>query len=342
MNKLLIAIKLILLINIVYLKDINKDTYNEDRKEVLNNEKLAVDKNKHNQSSNDNYKNSDIKKNNNIPKNKNNKNKDNNKELNKSIKDNHGHNHNHNHNHGHKHSHGHSHNHDHPEFLLEFQNKISGYLNNLLDKYPIEYHSYIGAGAVSVVPFPILFIMLIFKIGSSFMFNLLSAFSLGALLGDVLFHNFKEVFNSTDNRLSFYNNLLNELFEKEMFIIYGIIFMIFIEKTISDSHNHNHDNNSKALNNNNNSTNRSEIMIAFINDFVHNFTDGVAIAASFRINKNLGISTVIAIVLHEIPHEVADFSFLLKRGKSTVIALFNQLLAGLGAFLGVYLSKIFI
>ena len=65
------------------------------------------------------------------------------------------------------------------------------------------------------------------------------------------------------------------------------------------------------------------MFIAFANDFLHNVTDGIAIASTFKINFNLGVSCVIAIVMHEIPHEIADFSYLLKKGVSVVNALLN-------------------
>ena len=37
-------------------------------------------------------------------------------------------------------------------------------------------------------------------------------------------------------------------------------------------------------------------------DFIHNFTDGIAIGASFLIGDFLGLSTIIATSLHELPH----------------------------------------
>jgi len=56
----------------------------------------------------------------------------------------------------------------------------------------------------------------------------------------------------------------------------------------------------------------------------------------------LGISLVISIFFHEIPHEVGDFSVMLKQKLSYFNAMLTQLLAASGAFLGVYLSIIII
>jgi zinc transporter 7 len=51
-------------------------------------------------------------------------------------------------------------------------------------------------------------------------------------------------------------------------------------------------------------------------DFTHNFTDGLAIGASFLVNKNLGLITTITILLHEVPHEIGDFAILIQSGCS--------------------------
>ena len=49
-------------------------------------------------------------------------------------------------------------------------------------------------------------------------------------------------------------------------------------------------------------------------DFTHNFTDGLAIGASFLVSRNLGIITTLTILLHEVPHEIGDFAILVQSG----------------------------
>ena len=51
-------------------------------------------------------------------------------------------------------------------------------------------------------------------------------------------------------------------------------------------------------------------------DFTHNFTDGLAIGASYLAGHNIGIITTITILLHEVPHEIGDFAILVKSGCS--------------------------
>jgi zinc and cadmium transporter len=76
---------------------------------------------------------------------------------------------------------------------------------------------------------------------------------------------------------------------------------------------------------------------------VHNLTDGLIIGAAFVIDYKLGIATVLAVVLHEIPHEIGNFGVLIYAGfKKTKALLFNfltGLTAVLGGILGFYLSK---
>ncbi|KAI8518289.1 hypothetical protein Bbelb_043060 [Branchiostoma belcheri] len=51
-------------------------------------------------------------------------------------------------------------------------------------------------------------------------------------------------------------------------------------------------------------------------DFSHNFTDGMAIGASFLVGRSLGIITTLTILLHEVPHEIGDFAILVQSGCS--------------------------
>jgi len=70
---------------------------------------------------------------------------------------------------------------------------------------------------------------------------------------------------------------------------------------------------------------RSGMMI-MIGDTIHNFVDGVLIAAAFLADHQLGIVTAIAIIAHEIPQEVGDFVILLHSGYSKGRAfIFNGL-----------------
>lgn len=73
-------------------------------------------------------------------------------------------------------------------------------------------------------------------------------------------------------------------------------------------------------------------------DFTHNFTDGLAIGASYLAGQNIGIITTITILLHEVPHEISDFAILIQSGCNRRKAIFLQLSTAIGALVGTVVS----
>nr|XP_046273747.1 zinc transporter Slc39a7 isoform X2 [Scatophagus argus] len=69
-------------------------------------------------------------------------------------------------------------------------------------------------------------------------------------------------------------------------------------------------------------------------DFTHNFTDGLAIGASFLVGPTVGAVTTLTILLHEVPHEIGDFAILVQSGCTKRKAMCLQLLTALGALAG--------
>jgi zinc and cadmium transporter len=74
--------------------------------------------------------------------------------------------------------------------------------------------------------------------------------------------------------------------------------------------------------------------LVLIGDGLHNFIDGVAIAASFAAAPELGVVTTLAVIVHEVPHELSDFGILVAGGMAMRTALFLNFLSGLTAVLG--------
>ncbi|NWW97888.1 S39A7 protein, partial [Caloenas nicobarica] len=69
-------------------------------------------------------------------------------------------------------------------------------------------------------------------------------------------------------------------------------------------------------------------------DVAHNFTDGLAIGASFLGGPALGTVTTVTVLLHELPHELGDFAILVQAGCSKRQAMRLQLVTALGALVG--------
>jgi zinc and cadmium transporter len=78
-------------------------------------------------------------------------------------------------------------------------------------------------------------------------------------------------------------------------------------------------------------------------DGLHNFGDGMAIAAAFLVSPELGLYTSIAVILHELPEELADYALLRGAGMTKRTALASlalvQLTAGLGAATSLLASR---
>jgi len=82
---------------------------------------------------------------------------------------------------------------------------------------------------------------------------------------------------------------------------------------------------------------RSGLMI-LIGNTIHNFVDGILIAAAFMADIQLGLATAVAIIAHEIPQEVGDFLVLLHSGYSKTRAFCYNLMSGTATFIGAILA----
>jgi len=111
----------------------------------------------------------------------------------------------------------------------------------------------------------------------------------------------------------------------------GIVLSFFLERFVLWYHHHHNDTHHI----------KPSAYLVIIGDGVHNFIDGIAIAATFSISVPLGIMTTIAIVSHEIPQEIADFMILVRSGftaqKALVYNFISALTAVLGGFFGIFL-----
>jgi len=69
-------------------------------------------------------------------------------------------------------------------------------------------------------------------------------------------------------------------------------------------------------------------------DAFHNFTDGLAIGASFTAGNTVGVMTTFSILFHEIPHEIGDYAILIQSGVPRLKAIFLQSFTALAAVAG--------
>lgn len=144
------------------------------------------------------------------------------------------------------------------------------------------------------------------------------SFSAGALFGDAFIHLLPEAVEE----IGFGLNI-------SIYVLLGIGFFFIIEKFIHWRHCHIPSSEEHV---------HPFAMMNLFGDGVHNFIDGLIIAASYLVNIPVGIATTLAVILHEIPSEIGDFGVLLHGGFSKGKALFYNFVTALAAVLGAIVS----
>lgn len=67
---------------------------------------------------------------------------------------------------------------------------------------------------------------------------------------------------------------------------------------------------------------------------IDNFTHGLAVGGSFLLSYRVGVLTTLAILVHEVPHEVGDFAILLRAGFSRLDAAKAQIVTASSSLVG--------
>jgi zinc and cadmium transporter len=155
---------------------------------------------------------------------------------------------------------------------------------------------------------------------------MLVSFAIGALLGAA----FLEVIPHAFER--------GEPHQAASAILGGIFGFFVLEKLLLWRHCHTehcevHDPHETRPNGGAHDHGRSGLLI-IVGDTIHNFVDGLLIAAAFLQSTELGIIAAVAIIAHEIPQEVGDFLILLHSGYTRARALAMNLLSSLATVVG--------
>jgi len=147
----------------------------------------------------------------------------------------------------------------------------------------------------------------------------LVAFSAGALLGGGLLHLFAESLEMLDSMSAV------------LYLLFGFSVFYLLERLLFWHHCH---------------EGVCEVhpytSLIIVGDGIHNFIDGLVIAASFLVNPGLGFVTTIAIIFHEIPQELGDFGVLvyggMKKGRALFFNFLSQLMAVVGGIIGFFIA----
>lgn len=125
----------------------------------------------------------------------------------------------------------------------------------------------------------------------------------------------------------------NNIFNTFIYLLFGFCVFFVLEQFIKWHHHH--------------SLHHPHIApfsyLILVSDGLHNFMDGLIIAASFSANFHLGIVSTFAVMAHEIPQEIGDFSVLIyggfKKKTALVINFLSGMIAIIGGIIGFFLTE---
>ena len=149
----------------------------------------------------------------------------------------------------------------------------------------------------------------------------LIAFSAGTILGAALFDLLPEAVELVDESVVF------------IYIASGYVIFFVLERFIYWYHGHGHAEDIESMEDERTMT-KDFAYLNLLGDGIHNFIDGMIIAASFTVGIHVGIATTIAVIFHELPQEMGDYGILIYAGFDKTRALILNFAASLSVVLG--------
>lgn len=127
-------------------------------------------------------------------------------------------------------------------------------------------------------------------------------FAVGALLGDTFIHLVPQIFAGARGP---------DALRASLMILAGILLFFIVEKLLRHRHGllHRHPHPDAP-------ERPALAAVNILGDAIHNYIDGLLIGGSWLVSPALGISTTLAVLLHEIPQELGDFGVLVHSGLS--------------------------
>lgn len=140
----------------------------------------------------------------------------------------------------------------------------------------------------------------------------LVALSAGALIGGAFLHLLPEAIEKKGASLDIF-----------LYLLLGFCLFFILEQFLQWRHEHGNVHQARPFS-----------YLILISDSVHNFIDGLVIAASFIVSFPVGVAATLAVALHEIPQELGDFAILVYGGFSKRRALTFNYISAVVAVLG--------
>ena len=149
----------------------------------------------------------------------------------------------------------------------------------------------------------------------------LIAFSAGSILGAAFFDLLPEAMEMMDESVVF------------IYIALGFVAFYFLERFIYWYHGHGHYSDIIEHEDERAAT-KGFAYLNIIGDAIHNFIDGMIIAASFTVGAHVGVATTVAVIFHELPQEMGDYGILIYAGFEKTRALMLNFAAALSVVVG--------
>ncbi len=109
------------------------------------------------------------------------------------------------------------------------------------------------------------------------------------------------------------------------YVLIALLLSFFFEEYFAHLHHHEHHKRAEL---------KAAVPLVIFGDTIHNFIDGVAIAAAYLTNPTFGLIIALASFLHETPHEIGDFGILISAGWEKRKAFLANLFSALATFPG--------
>jgi len=209
--------------------------------------------------------------------------------------------------------------------------------------------AFISTTAISLAPNVLLFLFPNYKPSNSVINPLAigQALAAGGLLGDVFLHTLPHTLTPDNGEVI------------GLAILAGFVVFLLFDILVRSSHSHDCHDNSHSHELENAETKKkfvftSAVVLNLAADALHNFTDGIAIGASFagthhdtslslaiqiqNLLKSQGGLASLAVLFHEIPHELGDYSILVSAGMTKHQAILAQFSTAIAAYCGTFVG----
>lgn len=243
--------------------------------------------------------------------------------------------------------------------LILFETIITKYLFNLklavMDDYYNTCLIVLGSTAITSLA-PVILLFFVPNIDNENSLKKLLSLAVGCLIGDAFLHMIPQIAQQSQhdqdhhhddhdhhhhdhhhNHHHHHHEFDYKLYSVALFkTLFGIVVFIIAEagfKFINSRYRNKKSSRAKKKKDDDHHHQHSHDLVYLFADWLHNFGDGIFLAISYTTNARLGLSTTIAILLHEIPHQLSDY-IVLRRSCSKFQAIKFQAMTAVGAFLG--------